>query len=91
MRSWLARLEAIACFSILALMSNALLAPLFAPDQIPDNVPWLRLIWLPVYATIACLVVSRPLRMSKVIVPAVLGLMLVGWASLRPPGPSRPT
>jgi len=79
-RSWFDRLEAIACFSILALMSNALLAPLFAPDQIPDNVPWLRLIWLPVYATIAFLVVSRPLRMSKVILPAVMGLVLVGWA-----------
>lgn len=65
---------------MLALMSNALLAPLFAPDQNPDNVPWLRLIWVPVYATIALLVVSRPIRMSRVAVPAVMGLILVGWA-----------
>lgn len=77
---WLTRAETIACFAMLALMSNALLAPLFAPDQNPDNVPWLRLIWVPVYATIAFLVVSRPIRMSRVAVPAVMGLILVGWA-----------
>jgi O-antigen ligase len=81
-RSWLERAEAVACFGMLALMSNALLAPLFAPDQNPDNVPWLRLIWLPVYACIALLVVMRPVRMSRVIVPAAMGLMLVGWAFL---------
>jgi O-antigen ligase len=79
-RSWLERVEAFACFCMLALMSNALLAPLFAPDQIPDNVPWLRLIWLPVYGCIALMVLTRPMRMSRVIVPAALGLVLVGWA-----------
>jgi exopolysaccharide production protein ExoQ len=79
-RSWLARAEALTCFAILALMSNALLAPVFAPDQIPDNVPWLRLIWLPVYAAIAVMLLSRPLQMGRVIVPGVLGMILVAWA-----------
>ena len=36
-RSWLERTEAIACFVIMALMSGALLAPLFAPDQDPGG------------------------------------------------------
>jgi O-antigen ligase len=78
--AWLPRAEAIACFAILALMSGALLAPLFAPDQKPDSVPWLRTIWLPVYGGVAGLLLVSPLRMSRVVLPAVMGLILVGWA-----------
>jgi len=78
--SLLAKAEAVACFLILALMSGGLLAPLFAPDQNADAVPWLRMIWLPVYGCIAALMVLRPMQMSRVIVPGVMGLVLVGWA-----------
>jgi O-antigen ligase len=69
-----------ACFFVLALMSNALLAPMFAPDQNPDAVPWLRLIWLPVYGIIGLLMLTRPLDLARVAAPAVLSLALVAWA-----------
>lgn len=77
---WPAKAEAVACFAILALMSGALLAPLFAPDQKPDSAPFLRLMWLPVYGCIAVLVMTAPLRMSRVILSGLMGLALVGWA-----------
>jgi O-antigen ligase len=69
-------------FLILFLMSNALLGPVFAPDQNPDAVPWLRTIWLPVYGLIGLLLLSNPARISRVALVAVLSLALVGWAFL---------
>jgi O-antigen ligase len=74
--------EWLGAFVILFLMSNALLGPVFAPDQMPDNVPWLRMIWLPVYGMIALALLINPLRMTKVAVPAAMSLALVGWAFL---------
>jgi len=74
------RAEWWACFVILALMSQALLAPLFAPDQMPDNVPWLRTVWLPVYGAVAVMLAANPLRATRVAVPAMMSLALVGWA-----------
>lgn len=67
-------------FLILFLMSNALLGPVFAPDQNPDAVPWLRTMWLPVYGLIALALASNPIRATRVAVPAVMSLILVGWA-----------
>jgi exopolysaccharide production protein ExoQ len=77
---WRAKAEALACFFMLALMSGALLAPLFAPNQNPDSAPFLRLMWLPVYGCIAVLMLTAPLKMTRMILPGVMGLALVGWA-----------
>ncbi|HTI66949.1 MAG TPA: O-antigen ligase family protein [Caulobacteraceae bacterium] len=75
-----ARLEMAAVFGILLLMSGALLAPLFSPDQNPDAVPWLRTMWLPVYGMIAALALRDPLRITRVAVGVAMGMVLVGWA-----------
>lgn len=76
------RLEMAAIFGILLLMSGALLAPLFSPDQNPDAVPWLRTMWLPVYGAIGVLALRAPLMMTRVAVGAVMGLTLVAWTFL---------
>jgi exopolysaccharide production protein ExoQ len=78
---WLARAEAATCFVILALMSGALLAPLFAPDQNPDAAPFLRQMWLPVYGCIAVMMLIKPIEMTRMVVPGLMGLVLVGWAA----------
>jgi O-antigen ligase len=67
-------------YLVLFLMSGALLAPLFSPDQNPDAVPWLRTMWLPVYGLIGLLALRDPLRMTRVAVGAVIALTLVAWA-----------
>jgi O-antigen ligase len=69
-----------AAFFILALMSSALLGPVFAPDQNPDAVPWLRTIWLPVYGLIGLMLAANPLRATRVALPAMMSLILVAWA-----------
>ena len=74
------RIEDAACFVILLLLSGALLAPLFSPDQNPDAVPWLRTIWLPADAAVAVMVLRRPLQLSRVAIGAAMSLILCGWA-----------
>lgn len=81
-KSLVERAELAAVFAILFLMSGALLAPLFSPDQNPDSVPWLRTLWLPVYGAVAVLLALRPLAVTKVAVPLVMSLFLVGWSFL---------
>jgi O-antigen ligase len=71
--------EKAAVFVILFLMSGALLAPVFSPDQNPDAVPWLRTMWLPVYGVVALMCLRDPLRMTRVAVGAVMALVLVAW------------
>lgn len=67
----------------LLLYSNALVGPLFAPDQVTaDDVAWLRLLWLPVYAGTAlfCVVRFRALLPPN---PAwVLFGVVIGWVAL---------
>jgi exopolysaccharide production protein ExoQ len=76
----LAKAEYAVAFVVLLLMSGALLAPLFSPDQNPDSVPWLRTIWLPVYGLVGLLLFRDPARASRVWIGGALSLVLVAWA-----------
>lgn len=49
--------EQLAAGFVVIMLTGALIGPVFAPDQ--GETPLLRLIWLPVYATIAGLIVIR--------------------------------
>ena len=69
----------VSCF-ILFMLSQALLAPVFSPDQNPDSVPWLRTIWLPIYGVVAILLLRDPSRARRVVVGAALSSILVAWA-----------
>ncbi|HTK34159.1 MAG TPA: O-antigen ligase family protein [Caulobacteraceae bacterium] len=72
--------EYAAAVAVLLLMSGALLAPLFSPDQNPDSVPWLRTMWLPVYGVVGLLLLRDPARASRVWIGGALSLVLVAWA-----------
>jgi O-antigen ligase len=78
-------LEWVFCLLALAMMSEALFGPVFAPDQTLDGPEWLRLIWLPVYAGFAGMAVLRAPRLASVWLPglAVGALVLLAFASER--------
>ena len=63
---------------ILALLSGALLGPIFAPDQ--QETPVLRLIWPPVYLMILCLSGFRARRMAAAWPAFIPLLLMVGLA-----------
>ena len=66
---------------LIAMMSNALIGPLFDPNETGgDSIPILRLIWLPVYAATAILAAIRLPQMLRFWGPAMILLLLVGWA-----------
>ena len=79
-RALIDRAEYGAAVVILLLMTGALLAPLFSPDQNPDSVPWLRTLWLPVYGIVGVLLLRNPARAARVWVGAALSMVLVAWA-----------
>lgn len=68
---------------VVALMSGALIGPLFDPLQTGgEEVPILRLMWLPVYGLIALLALCRLPQLIKFWAPALAFGLLVGWAAL---------
>jgi O-antigen ligase len=73
--------EQAAAIGVIVMLTQALIGPVFAPTQ--EETPILRLVWLPVYAVIAGLIVLRAGRMVQAW-PAwlILGLLtLHAWAS----------
>ena len=74
-------IEASLTVLVVALMSSALIGPLFDPLQTGgDEVPILRVMWLPVYALIAALAAFRLPELFKFWGPTLAFLALVGWA-----------
>ncbi|UTP40087.1 O-antigen ligase family protein [Phenylobacterium sp. LH3H17] len=74
-------IEASLTVLVVALMSSALIGPLFDPLQTGgDEVPILRVMWLPVYALIAALAAFRLPQLFRFWGPALAFLVLVGWA-----------
>lgn len=73
-------LEAWACGFVLFMLSNALIGPFLDPEQAGgEDMPILRLMWLPVYALILALVLWRAPRLMKFWLPASLLSLLVFW------------
>jgi exopolysaccharide production protein ExoQ len=74
-------LEAFAAGFVILMMSNALIGPLFDPNQQGgDSHPLLRQIWLPIYVLILGMAAWRFPALKRFWLPAVLFLILVGWA-----------
>jgi exopolysaccharide production protein ExoQ len=68
------------CFIALAMMTSALIGPLFAPEELAEPPEILRLIWLPVYAGLAGLAVLRAPKLASVWLPALAAGALVALA-----------
>jgi O-antigen ligase len=74
------KLEVLACGFLLFMLSNALIGPLLDPLQAGgENIPILRLMWLPVYALTLGLAVWRAPRLMRFWLPAVLLSLLIFW------------
>lgn len=74
------KLEVLACGFLLFMLSNALIGPLLDPLQAGgENIPILRLMWLPVYALTLGLAVWRAPRLMRFWLPAVMLSLLVFW------------
>ena len=74
------KLEALACGFVLFMLSNALIGPLVDPLQAGgEDMPLLRLMWLPVYALILALAVWRAPRVTRFWFPAVMLSLLIFW------------
>lgn len=66
---------------IVALLSGAVLGPVFDPDQLGgDGIGWIRIMWLPVYAIIGALALWRWRDLARFWRPAVMLAVLVAWA-----------
>ncbi len=73
--------EQAAVIGVLVMLTGALIGPVFAPQQ--GDTPMLRLVWLPVYAVIAGLLLVRAEQVARAW-PAllILGLLVLhAWAS----------
>lgn len=67
---------------IVALMSSALIGPVFDPLQTGgDEVPILRMMWLPVYGLVGLLVLYRIPSLVRFWAPALAFFALAGWAA----------
>jgi O-antigen ligase len=74
------KLEALACGFVLFMLSNALIGPLLDPLQAGgENIPVLRLMWLPVYALILGLAAWRAPRLMRFWLPALMLSLLIFW------------
>lgn len=74
------KLEALACGFVLFMLSNAFIGPLVDPLQAGgEDMPLLRLMWLPVYAVILALAVWRAPRVMRFWFPAVMLSLLIFW------------
>lgn len=73
--------EQLAAGFVVIMLTGALIGPVFAPDQ--GETPLLRLVWLPVYATIAALIVIRFDKVVRVWPAwiALLALVALAFAS----------
>ena len=72
--------EAAACGFVLFMFSNALVGPLIDPTQAGgEDMPLLRLMWLPVYGVIAVLALWRAPRLARFWLPVTLCTVLIGW------------
>jgi O-antigen ligase len=73
-------LEALACGFIIFMLSNALIGPLLDPTQAGgEDMPVLRLMWLPVYGLILGLALWRLPRLLRFWFPVVLCCLMIGW------------
>lgn len=68
--------------AVLLFLSEALLGPLFNPLQLEDGAPWLRQLWLPVYALTALAALMRLPDMVRVFWGGVLLAPLLLLAGL---------
>nr|WP_246328905.1 O-antigen ligase [Brevundimonas lenta] len=68
--------EAAICAVIIAMLTGALIGPVFAPTQ--EETPVLRLVWLPAYAAIAGLIAFRIDRMWRAWPAAIALVLLLG-------------
>jgi exopolysaccharide production protein ExoQ len=74
------KLEVLACGFVLFMLSNAFIGPLLDPLQAGgENIPVLRLMWLPVYALILGLAAWRAPRVMRFWFPAVMLSLLIFW------------
>jgi O-antigen ligase len=73
-------LEALACGFVLFMLSNAFIGPLLDPLQAGgENIPVLRLMWLPVYGLVLGLAVWRAPRLTSFWLPAGMLSLLIFW------------
>lgn len=73
-------LEALACGVVLFMLSNAFIGPLLDPLQAGgEDMPVLRLMWLPVYALILALALWRAPRLARFWLPATVLSLLMFW------------
>jgi len=73
-------LEAVACGFIVFMLSNALIGPLLDPTQAGgEDMPVLRLMWLPVYGLILGLALWRLPRLLRFWFPVLLCSLMIGW------------
>jgi O-antigen ligase len=73
-------LEALACGFVLFMLSNAFIGPFLDPLQAGgENIPVLRLMWLPVYGLILALAVWRAPRLMSFWLPAGALCLLIFW------------
>jgi O-antigen ligase len=74
------KLEALAAGFVLFMLSNALIGPIVDPLQAGgEDMPLLRLMWLPVYALILGLALWRAPRLMRFWLPAGLLSLMVFW------------
>lgn len=77
---WPRALEAVACGFILFMLSNAFIAPLLDPTQAGgEDLPILRMMWLPVYGMILLLALWRAPALARFWLPVALCTLLIGW------------
>ncbi len=83
--AWGRRLEQALTILILFMMSDALIGPLLDPNEMGagDDNPWLRAMWLPIYAITAVLAAVRWRAMRRAWLPLILVgvLMVLAWSS----------
>ncbi|KRA57855.1 polymerase [Caulobacter sp. Root655] len=73
-------LEALACGFVLFMLSNAFIGPFLDPLQAGgENIPVLRLMWLPVYGLILALAAWRAPRLMSFWLPAGALCLLIFW------------
>jgi O-antigen ligase len=73
-------LEALACGFVLFMLSNAFIGPFLDPLQAGgENIPVLRLMWLPIYALILALAMWRAPRLMSFWLPAGALSLLIFW------------
>lgn len=62
---------------LLLLFSEALLGPLLVDESRPDDSAFLRLIWLPIYAVVACFSLARFFTMANLAIRMPVTLFLI--------------